>query len=170
MPLPATLRETSDPSLLVEIRQHGVFNAHGCFNCGSCTIACDLAADTASFPRRIMQSVVLGLRDSVLLDLDAWRCHDCGDCSTTCPRQAEPRQSVMTLRRYLTAQYDWTGIAARISRSPAFEVAALSAVSLLVLALIILYHLTIEHLDISVFRSTAMGLEHMFPFSQFTQI
>ena len=30
------------------------------------------------------------------------------------------------------------------------------------LALIILYHLYIEHLDISVFRSTSMGLEHMF--------
>jgi ferredoxin len=157
------MRETSDPSLVPEVREYGVFNAHGCFNCGSCTIVCDLAADSASFPRRTMQSVVLGLKDSVLQSLDPWLCHDCGDCSTTCPRQAEPRQSMMTLRRYLTAQYEWTGLSSRIYRSPAFELVALSSVSLLVLALIILYHLTIVRLDISVFRSTPMGLEHMFP-------
>jgi hypothetical protein len=67
-----------------------------------------------------------------------------------------------TLRRYLTAQYDWTGLSRRICRSPGWEIGALSFVAGLVLALIILYHLYIEHLEISVFRSTAMGLEHMF--------
>jgi heterodisulfide reductase subunit C/quinone-modifying oxidoreductase subunit QmoC len=70
---------------------------------------------------------------------------------------------MMTLRRYLTAQYDWTGLSSRIYRSPAFETAALSVVAGLVLALIILYHLYIEHLSVSVFRSTSMGMEHMFP-------
>ena len=67
-----------------------------------------------------------------------------------------------TLRRYLTAQYDWTGLSRRICRSAKWELAALSSVAVLVLALIILYHLYIEHLDISIFRSTSMGLEHMF--------
>lgn len=157
------MRETSDPSLATEVRKYGVFNAHGCFGCGSCTVVCDLSADSASFPRRSMQSVVLGLKDSVRQSLDPWLCHDCGDCSTTCPREAEPRQSMMTLRRYLTGQYDWTGLSSRIYRSPLFEMAALSAMALVVLALIILYHLTIEHVDISVLRSTPMGLEHMFP-------
>jgi len=156
------MTETSDPLLLADVRRYGVFNAHGCFACGSCTIVCDLAESTASFPRRPMQSVVLGLKDSVRQSLDPWLCHDCGDCSTTCPREAEPRQSMLTLRRYLTAQYDWTGLASRICRSGAFEMAALGVVALLVLGLIILYHLTIEHLDISFVR-TSMGLEHMFP-------
>ena len=67
-----------------------------------------------------------------------------------------------TLRRYLTAQYDWTGLSRRICRSPKWEIAALSSVAALVLALIILYHLYVVHLEISVFGSTAMGLEHMF--------
>jgi len=156
------MRETSDPSLLSEVRKYGVFNAHGCFNCGSCTIVCDLATDSASFPRRTMQSVVLGLKDSVQQSLEPWLCHDCGDCSVTCPREAKPRESMMTLRRYLMAQYDWTGLSRRICRSPAWETAALSSAAVLVLVLIILYHLYIEHLDISIFRSTSMGLEHMF--------
>ncbi len=156
------MTETSDPSLLSEVRKYGTFNARGCFNCGGCTIDCDLATDTAAFPRRTMQSVVLGLKDFVHQSLDPWLCHDCGDCSATCPREAKPRESMKTLRRYLTAQYDWTGLSRKICRSPAWEIAALSSVAVLVLALIILYHLYIEHLDISVFRSTAMGLEHMF--------
>jgi hypothetical protein len=70
---------------------------------------------------------------------------------------------MLTLRRYLTAQYDWTGLSSRIYRSPWFEMAALSVVALVVLALIIWYHLTIVKLDLATFRSTAMGLEHMFP-------
>jgi len=156
------MTETSDPLLLTDVRKYGVFNAHGCFACGSCTLVCDLANGSASFPRRPMQSVVLGLRDSVTQGLEPWLCHDCGDCTTTCPRDAEPRQSMATLRRYLTAQYDWTGLSSRICRSTAFELAALSAVALVVVGLIILYHLTIEHLDISFVR-TSMGLEHMFP-------
>src|SRR5271157_4052596 len=156
------MRETSDPSLISEVRKYGVFNARGCFNCGSCTIVCDLAAGSTSFPRRAMQSVVLGVKDSVRQNLDPWLCHDCGDCSVTCPREAKPRESMATLRRYLMAQYDWTGLSRRICRSPAWEIAALSSVAVLMLALIILYHLYIERLDISVFRSTSMGLEHMF--------
>ncbi|MBZ5726179.1 MAG: 4Fe-4S dicluster domain-containing protein [Acidobacteriia bacterium] len=156
------MTETSDPSLLSEVRKYGVFNARGCFACGSCTIDCDLANDSASFPRRSMQSVVLGLKDSVHQSLDPWLCHDCGDCSTTCPREAKPRESMKTLRRYLTAQYDWTGLSRRICRSPAREIAALSSVAVFVLALIVLYHLYVEHVEISVLRSTSMGMEHMF--------
>jgi len=156
------MTETSDPLLLAEVRRYGVFNARGCFNCGSCTIDCDLATDSASFPRRTMQSVVLGLKDSVHQSLDPWLCHDCGDCSITCPREARPRESMKTLRRYLTAQYDWTGLSRRICRSPKWEIGALSSVAALVLALIILYHLYVVHLEVSVFGSTAMGLEHMF--------
>jgi hypothetical protein len=67
-----------------------------------------------------------------------------------------------TLRRYLTVRYDWTGLSRIICRSTGWEIAALSSVAALVLALIVLYHLYIERLDISVFRTTSMGLEHMF--------
>lgn len=156
------MTETSDPSLLTEVRKYGVFNAHGCFSCGSCTISCDLATDAESFPRKTMQSVMLGLKDSVRRSLDPWLCHDCGDCSVTCPREAQPRESMSTLRRYVTAQYDWTGLSRRICRSPAWEIAALSSVAGLVLALIILYHLFVEHVELATVRSTPMGLEHMF--------
>ena len=156
------MKETSDPSLISEVRKYGVFNARGCFNCGSCTIVCDLAAGSVSFPRRTMQSVVLGLKDSVRQSLEPWLCHDCGDCSVTCPREAKPRESMATLRRYLMAQYDWTGLSRRICRSLAWEMAALSSAAVLVLALIILYHLYVVQLAPSAFTTMSMGLEHMF--------
>ena len=113
-----------------------------------------------------MQAVVLGLSGPVLESLDPWLCHDCGDCSATCPREAEPRQSMATLRRYLTGQYDRTGLSSRICRSSAFELGALGLVALAVLGLIVLYHLTVAKLDLSFVR-TSMGLEHMFPRIQY---
>jgi hypothetical protein len=66
-----------------------------------------------------------------------------------------------TLRRYLTVRYDWTGLSRVILRSPGWEIAALSIAAAMMLALIILYHLYIERLQISFLR-TSMGLEHMF--------
>jgi heterodisulfide reductase subunit C/quinone-modifying oxidoreductase subunit QmoC len=60
------------------------------------------------------------------------------------------------------AEYDWTGLSRRICRSPAWEIAALSSVAVLMLALIILYHLYVVQLAPSAFTTMSMGLEHMF--------
>ena len=157
------MREVSDPSLTSRIRRYGVFNANGCFNCGGCTISCELTDGNASFPRQVMQAGLLGLNDSVRQSFGPWICHDCGDCSDVCPREAKPRESLATLRRYLVAEYDWTGLAGRICASRAWEMAALSIASGLVLALIILYHLYVGKVDSTTLRTTAMGMEHMFP-------
>jgi heterodisulfide reductase subunit C/quinone-modifying oxidoreductase subunit QmoC len=156
------MKEIADPTLISEVRKYGVFNQSGCFNCGSCTLTCDLAAGSTSFPRKSMHSVVLGLKESVLQSLDPWLCHDCGDCSETCPREANPRESMASLRRYLIGQYDWTGFSRRICRSKAWEIGALSLAAVLMFALIVLYHVFIERVDVPTLRSTAMGFEHMF--------
>jgi ferredoxin len=150
------------PGFIEEVRKYGTFDANACLNCGSCTVACDLSSDHASFPRKAMQRTVLGLKRSILASLDPWLCHDCGDCSITCPRQAEPRESMRTLKRYLTAQYEITGLSSRILRSKAWELIANSAVALLVLILVVIYHLYQVQLPLSDFVSTPMGLEHMF--------
>lgn len=157
------MREVSDPSLPSRIRRFGVFNAKGCFNCGGCTLSCELTDGNTTFPRQIMQAGLLGLKDSVRQSLGAWICHDCGDCSDICPREAKPRESMATLRRYLVAEYDWTGLAGKICGARAWEVTALSVVAGLVLAIIVLYHLYIEKVEANTLRTTAMGMEHMFP-------
>jgi quinone-modifying oxidoreductase subunit QmoC len=156
------MTETVDPTLLSEVRKYGVFNANGCFNCGTCTITCDLAKGSIPFPRRTMQSVVLGLKDSVRGSLDPWLCHDCGDCADACPREANPRESMKSLRLFLTTQYDWTGLSRRICSSKAWTIAALSSVAVMVAALILLYHLY-KNVGIDTLTSTNNGgFEHMF--------
>ena len=152
-----------DPHLLSEVRKYGPFDANGCFNCGTCTLSCDLAAGSVTFPRRLMQYVLLGLEDKVLAGLEPWLCQDCGDCSKMCPRDAEPRVSMATLRRYLAARYGWTGLGARISRSEAWSIGALSFVALLVLGMALIYHLAYSGMPLSELAVTPMGFNHMFP-------
>jgi ferredoxin len=152
-----------DPTLVAEVRRYGHFDVAGCFNCGTCTLSCDLAGEYASFPRRSTRQVLMGLRPMVNENLDPWICHDCGDCSTACPRQTGPRESMMTLRSYLASVYDWTGIAARINSSTAWHLGALLFTAALVLALIVFYHAYSVKMPFSEFSATPMGLEHMFP-------
>lgn len=151
-----------DPALLAEVRRYGNFDVEGCFNCGSCTLSCDLAGDHASFPRRSTRQVLMGVRQGVNENLDPWICHDCGDCSTVCPRQTKPREAMMTLRRYLASLYDWTGVASLLNRSTAWHLGSLLFVAVAVLLLIVFYHLWAAGMSLSDFN-TPLPMEHMFP-------
>jgi ferredoxin-like protein FixX len=153
----------SDPTLLAEIRRYGKFDPTGCYQCGSCTISCDLVGDSVTFPRRSIRFALLGLRQPLLENLDPWVCHDCGDCSIVCPRQSEPRISMQTLRRFLCVQYDWTGIASKLLQSKAWYLGSLFSVALIVLFLIVGYHLWYVGMAAKDFTTTAFGLDHMFP-------
>ncbi len=153
----------SDPTLLADIRQYGKFDTTGCYQCGSCTVSCDLVSDSFTFPRKSIRYVLLGLRAPLLRSLDPWICHDCGDCSIVCPRQAEPRISMITLRRFLSAQYEWTGIGSRLLRSEAWYVGSLISIAVLTLLLIVGYHLWYVGMAAKDFTTTPFGLDHMFP-------
>ncbi len=154
------------PTLLSEIREYGPFDAR-CLNCGICTISCDLTSDDASFPRRPLQYAVVGLKDRLEAGLEPWLCYDCGDCSRTCPLEAEPRESLATLRRYLTSRYDWTGLSARIYRSKAWAIGSLVFAGSVALLLILFYHLSVVGMPFSDFAARGLvlekGLEHQFP-------
>ncbi|MBS3905562.1 MAG: hypothetical protein KGZ49_00875 [Syntrophaceae bacterium] len=153
----------SDLKLMAEVRRYGKFDAEGCFNCGSCTLSCDLSNDQATFPRKSMRHVVMGVKQALLESVDPWVCHDCGDCSVACPRQTKPQESMMTLRRYLVSAYDWTGIASKINRSKAGYIGALSFMAVVVLLLTGLYHVYVAKMPLSDLTTTALPLEHMFP-------
>lgn len=151
-----------DPRILSVIKQYGVFDTNACLNCGSCAVVCELSESYAPFPRRPIQYAILGLKDYVNRGLEPWLCHDCGDCSITCPRETEPQESMKTLRRYLNALYDWTGIAGLINRSKAMYATLITGVAALVVFLIYIYHSQWVGMSLSEMATTSMGLEHMF--------
>jgi quinone-modifying oxidoreductase, subunit QmoC len=158
-----TLPVQSDPTLLAEIRRYGKFDPTGCYQCGSCTITCDQAVGIVTFPRRIIRYALLGLRQPLVASLEPWVCHDCGDCSIACPRQSEPAIAMMTLRRFLSAQYEWTGIGAKLLQSTAWYLGSLILLAAFTMLLIVGYHLWYVRMPVGDFATTPFGLEHMFP-------
>ena len=140
----------ADPTLLNELKDYGAVGIEKCFNCGTCTARCPLASDAHPFPRSIVRRAQLGQRERLKEQLDPWLCYYCGDCSDTCPKGAEPGETMMAMRRWLTAQYDTSGHSAKLYRSEKAVYLSIlkgSLFNLLVLALF--YVLGIARLDTS---------------------
>jgi len=123
---------TVNPDMVLDLEKFGVQDAAKCFNCGNCTAVCSLSNETIPFPRKVIRYLQLGLEDKLMQSAEPWMCYYCGDCSETCPRQANPGEVMMGLRRYLTSRYDWTGISRRFYTSKTFELVSILVVAALV--------------------------------------
>ncbi len=121
----------ANPMLVDDLRRYGAEDVSKCYHCGNCTAACQLSGDAFRFPRRAMRALQMGLEDRLRSSLDPWLCYYCGDCSEQCPRGADPGETMMSMRRWLTAQYDFTGLAGLFYRSPAAHAAVMIALSVL---------------------------------------
>jgi heterodisulfide reductase subunit C2 len=93
-----------NPDFAEELAPYGVDTALECFNCGTCTAICPLIYE--HFPRKMIRYVQVGARDLILQQAqDLWRCLHCGLCTHTCPRQANPGELILGLRRYALAAW-----------------------------------------------------------------
>ena len=128
-----------DPYLMEELKEYGAVGIEKCFNCGNCTASCPLATDEYAFPRNIIRRLQVGQKDRLTQHLDPWLCYYCGNCSETCPKGAEPGETMMATRRWLTAQYDWTGLARKFYTSPAWEIGSIIVVGLFVILMFVLF-------------------------------
>ena len=99
-----------NPEFVNGLKKFGAVDINACYNCGNCTAICPLSDEDNSFPRKMLRYSVLGLENRIEDSLDPWLCYYCGECSETCPREANPGELMMSLRRWLTAKYDWTGL------------------------------------------------------------
>ncbi len=81
----------------------------------------------------------MGLKNKLEGYVDPWLCYYCGDCSETCPRDANPGELMMTLRRYLTSIYDWTGLSRKFYTSHFWEFGFILFFAALVVALFAIF-------------------------------
>lgn len=128
-----------DDRLKNDLKKFGVTEALKCYQCGNCTSTCPLSTNDATFPRKMLRYVQLGMKDKILASPEPWLCYYCGECSVSCPRGADPGETMMGLRRYLTSQYDWTGFSKRFYTSHAFEILSIIGLALIVGILIVLF-------------------------------
>lgn len=129
-----------NPQFATEITKYGAGDFKACFNCGNCTATCSLSTSENSFPREMIRYSTLGLEDQITASLKPWQCYYCGECSSQCPRQANPGELMMSLRRWLTAKYDWTGLSGLLYKSLYLSLAAF----LLVFAGVIAFAVSID--------------------------
>jgi heterodisulfide reductase subunit C len=88
------------PKFAEELKRFGVDTAMDCFNCGTCAAICPLIYE--HFPRKMLRYIQLGAKNRILENPgELWRCLHCGLCSQTCPREADPGEVIMGLKRFV---------------------------------------------------------------------
>jgi quinone-modifying oxidoreductase, subunit QmoC len=131
----AAVQIEPDVAFIEEVMRSGGADLKKCMQCSTCTCVCSLSTQESGFPRRQILHAQWGLKDKLVADIGPWLCHYCGECSENCPRKANPGEAMMALRRYLTAQYDWTGFARLMYRHEGWNVGALLVTALVVVLL-----------------------------------
>lgn len=134
------MNELIEPDLFLRLKEFGAENWQECYHCGNCTAICPLTEKNILFPRKPIKFMQLGLKKELEACVEPWLCYYCGECTEKCPRDANPGELMMTLRRYLTTVYDWTGYARKIYTSEVWEFVSIGILATFVLLLFLLFH------------------------------
>ncbi|MEE8433078.1 MAG: quinone-interacting membrane-bound oxidoreductase complex subunit QmoC [Candidatus Desulfatibia sp.] len=94
-----------DVNFVKEIVGLGGDTLKKCFQCATCSVVCPISPDTKPFPRKEMIAASWGLKDRLVGNPDIWLCHNCGDCTTKCPRGAKPGEVLGAVRSYAITEY-----------------------------------------------------------------
>jgi heterodisulfide reductase subunit C/quinone-modifying oxidoreductase subunit QmoC len=86
-----------------------------------------------------MRQLQMGLEKKIETSLEPWLCYYCGQCSEQCPREADPGETMMSLRRWLISRYDITGIARQFFKSRTSEILTVMFIAFLTGAYLAFY-------------------------------
>lgn len=110
-----------DSNLLYELKAYGAAGAEKCINCGNCTAICSMTTSGDDrFPRQIIRMAQLGMKEDLLASKELWMCFNCGQCSETCPQQAEPANFMAAARLYAISNYAPFKIGEFFGKKPLF--------------------------------------------------
>ncbi len=107
-----------------------------CYQCATCSVACKIAPDNRPYPRKEMIWGQWGLKDRLLNDPDVWLCHQCNDCSSQCPRGANPGDVLKAVRKMNIQKHSWPSFLGTLVGEPALFVLTVGIPIVVVLLLV----------------------------------
>jgi quinone-modifying oxidoreductase subunit QmoC len=128
-----------DVNFINDINKLGGQDVKKCFQCATCSVACPISPDTKPFPRKEMIATSWGLKDRLIGNGDIWLCHNCGDCTSLCPRGAKPGDVLAAVRSFAIAEYASPKFLGKAINNPAMLpiLLAIPAIIFLVLGFIL---------------------------------
>ncbi len=133
-----TITLEPDLGFIKDVSKLGGGDLKKCYQCATCSVACKISPDNKPFPRKEMIAASWGLKDRLIADYDVWLCHNCGDCTTLCPRGAKPGDVMGAIRAYAVKAYSNPAFLAEWVNDPSkiYLLLAIPAVLLIVVGLI----------------------------------
>jgi len=83
--MPAAILVRPDTDFIRAVLASGGGDLKKCYQCATCSTHLRAFAGRRAFPRQQMIEP-MGLKDKLLKDPAIWLCHNCGQCTTYCPR------------------------------------------------------------------------------------
>jgi quinone-modifying oxidoreductase subunit QmoC len=107
-----------DVQFIRDVVNSGGGDLKKCYQCATCSVVCALSPEDTPFPRRQMVRAQWGLKSRLMGDPAIWLCHNCGDCTTHCPRGARPGDVFGSLRRQAIMHFAVPGFLGRLLTRP----------------------------------------------------
>jgi len=124
-----------DTEFIKDVIASGGEDLKKCYQCATCSVVCSLSPDDAPFPRKQMLETQWGLKDRLMGDPAIWLCHNCGDCSTRCPRGARPGDVFGALRREAIRHFAFPSFMGGVASNPKALAALLLLPALIFIAI-----------------------------------
>ncbi|MEJ2367024.1 MAG: quinone-interacting membrane-bound oxidoreductase complex subunit QmoC [Acidobacteriota bacterium] len=116
MPEPVLIQP--DAAFIRDVIETGGGDLKKCFQCATCSAVCTLSPEDAPFPRKQMIEAQWGLKEHLAGDPAVWLCHNCGDCTTNCPRGARPGDVLGAVRSALIRAFSFPRFMGSLLASP----------------------------------------------------
>ncbi len=111
---------TPDKKFIKELSKSSGAPLKQCMQCGTCSAICDLSPEDKPFPRKEMIWASWGLKDKLFGNPDVWLCHQCGECTTYCPRGVNPGDVLSSIRNMSYQHYAKPKFLGKLLSKPAY--------------------------------------------------